>query len=88
MGKLLLWVVLIALAWLGWSLFRVSQRKAAARQRQAPPTRREPDADSPAPETMTRCARCGVYLPAGEALRSDAQDYCSPAHRDAGPHQS
>ena len=83
MGKLLLWVVLIALAWLGWTLFRVSQRKAQARERVAARPQPDLEAGSAQPESMTRCAKCGVYLPAGEALSEQGHDYCSAAHRDA-----
>ncbi|MGZ8290247.1 MAG: PP0621 family protein [Telluria sp.] len=31
-------------------------------------------------ESMSRCAHCGVYFPASEAVRADGLDYCSPAH--------
>lgn len=31
---------------------------------------------------MVRCARCGTYLPHGEALPSGDSYYCCTAHRD------
>ncbi|MBZ2207767.1 PP0621 family protein [Massilia soli] len=31
-------------------------------------------------ESMARCAHCGVYFPASEAVHADGLDYCSPAH--------
>lgn len=38
------------------------------------------------PLEMVRCAHCGVHLPSSEAIQADGRPYCSPAHRDAGPH--
>ena len=80
-GRLLMWLVLALLAW--WLLR--PRRKA----RPAPPPPGPATAAPAAPasvETMVDCARCGVHLPASEALR-DAQSrtYCCSAHRDAGP---
>ena len=38
------------------------------------------------PEAMIDCSRCGVHLPASEALRDAAgRPYCCAEHRDAGP---
>ena len=38
------------------------------------------------PLQMVSCARCGVHLPEGEALRDAAgRAYCSETHRRAGP---
>ncbi len=38
------------------------------------------------PEEMIDCARCGLHLPASEALRDSAgRPYCCAEHRDAGP---
>jgi uncharacterized protein len=34
---------------------------------------------------MVRCAHCGIHIPKNEALQRDGRDYCSAAHRDAGP---
>ena len=31
-------------------------------------------------ESMARCAHCGVYFPASEAVHADGLDYCSLAH--------
>lgn len=46
---------------------------------------REPDAPTPAPppgpQTMLRCAECGLHLPAGEALPGMGGVFCSAAHR-------
>ena len=41
--------------------------------------------DLPAKERMVPCARCGLYVPEGEALAREALFYCSEEHRLAGP---
>lgn len=72
---LLLVAVVLALAW--WS-----------RGRKGPAASGAPPAP-PAPQPMLRCARCGLHLPAADALR-DAQGrpYCGPAHLQQGPEAS
>ncbi|WP_088282377.1 PP0621 family protein [Ideonella sp. A 288] len=37
------------------------------------------------PQAMTRCAHCGLHLPAADAVVDGAQQYCSDAHRRLGP---
>jgi uncharacterized protein len=44
--------------------------------------RRQAPAEKPV-EDMVKCARCGIYLPAGESVSRDGKHYCSEAHRDA-----
>ena len=36
-------------------------------------------------ETMLECAHCGVFFPAGEAVRFDGAIYCSKAHAALPP---
>jgi uncharacterized protein len=71
-------VVVLALALLGWLLFGRS-RKRSQRSDGKPP---QPPTAS---EGMVACARCGVHLPASEALQVAGRSYCSASHRDAGP---
>jgi len=75
-ARLLLWLVLGFVAW--WLLR--PRRKLPPRADAAPAT-------PPVPaETMVDCARCGLHLPASEALPdAHGRTYCSSAHRDAGP---
>lgn len=46
---------------------------------------REPESRKPAPpaapQTMSRCAECGMHLPADEALPGKGGVFCSAAHR-------
>ena len=37
-----------------------------------------------APHAMARCARCGLHLPAADAVIDGASVYCSEAHRRLG----
>ncbi|MDD3448209.1 MAG: PP0621 family protein [Gammaproteobacteria bacterium] len=68
-------LALAIIAWLAWRFLR--------RRREGPrlPARRPPAA-VPA-EPMVRCAHCGVFVPATEALARDGQPFCCARHRDA-----
>lgn len=75
MGKILFWVVVVAVGWGAWSMIRLSQRKREQVERRA--EKREP-------ERIVACAKCGVHLPASEALHRGDAYYCCAEHRDAG----
>jgi uncharacterized protein len=80
MGKLLFWVVVIAVGYLAYKLMIVSQRKSEwAAKRSAGRA-----ADGAQGEPMRQCAHCGVHLPASESVSAGGRDYCSKEHRDAG----
>ena len=87
MAKILIWALVFAAVWLLWQ--KGSKRGGrsgggvgdAASRRAA----RGPAAPGAGAEPMLACARCGLHVPASEALRIGAQAYCSPEHRDAGP---
>lgn len=82
MGKLLFWVVVIAVLWFGMSLLRVSQRRAEQREVQR---RHEREADA-RPQRIVACAHCGLHLPWSEAVHgrgTDDSTYCCIEHRDA-----
>lgn len=94
MGKITLWLALAGLVWLGWTLWRLGQRRAESRRTAPPRHNQAPNeapqhhpsagADTPPPEPMLRCGHCGLYLPAADAVADKAgQSYCSTAHRDA-----
>lgn len=75
MTRILFWIALIVLVVFA---VRAKLRAIIARQQDAAPTPRAPT--PPQVESMARCAHCGVYFPASEAVHADGQDYCSPAH--------
>jgi uncharacterized protein len=80
-GKLLFWVVLIIAV-----LFvaRIAARMAAARQAgEQPKTRRSAPAPT-APESMVRCAHCGIHLPRSEAVLQNGLTWCSTEHAALG----
>ncbi|HEU4373147.1 MAG TPA: PP0621 family protein [Telluria sp.] len=72
MSRLLFW---LALAILVVMAIRSKLRSSSIQPPPSRPMPRQPEA-----ETMTRCAHCGLYFPASEAVRADGLDYCSPAH--------
>lgn len=70
---------LLILGLIFWLLYRMLSRlfdKPKQRQRVQKKT---PGTD------MVRCAHCGIHIPKNEALHSNGHDYCSEAHRNAGP---
>lgn len=83
MGKLLFWIVLIIAV-----LFvaRIAARMAAARQAgEQPKGRSQPAPANHAPESMVRCAHCGIHLPRSEAVLLNGHTWCSTEHSKLGP---
>ena len=52
----------------------------ARRGRPSEPEARKPPPPAP-PQTMLRCAECGMHLPADEALPGKGGVFCGAAHR-------
>ena len=76
MARLLVWILLIVGLW--WLM------RPRPRLPPGSPAARRPSARTP--EAMVDCARCGLHLPASEALRdADGRAYCCAEHRAAGP---
>lgn len=77
--KYLLVLIVVAVAvWL-WRRNRREEMKDQAAAR-----RPGPAAPPGAPQTMLRCAHCGLHLPAADALAGPGgRVYCSAAHRQA-----
>ncbi|WP_415034627.1 PP0621 family protein [Azonexus sp.] len=74
MLKYLLLLLVIWVVWWAWH----APRRPGSRPRAQKPPQKEGE------EKMLACARCGVYLPASEALPGpQGQYFCSPQHRDA-----
>ena len=65
--KYLLLLAALAVAYAVWRDRRASIGKPAA---------------PAAPQEMVVCARCGLHVPQGEALRLGQRNYCCAAHRD------
>jgi len=68
-AKFLLFIAVLAVI---YALVRASNRRG-----KPPPAARMP-------ESMTRCAHCGVHFPRAESLSEAGQDYCSEDHRRLG----
>ncbi len=63
-------IYLVGIALVVWILFRLAR---APRIRKAGP---------PRVDDMVRCARCGTFVPRGEAIRDGDRNYCCSQHRD------
>lgn len=77
MARLLIWLLLGGVVWWLW------------RSRQRPPATKTPRHGPPPARDalpMLRCHRCGVHLPAADAVTDAAgHAYCSLDHRRLGP---
>jgi len=82
MKYLLVLAVLWVAIWL-WRKNRREEMREAEREQAAARAQRPPAAPA-APQTMLRCAHCGVHLPASDAIAGPGETvYCSAAHRQA-----
>lgn len=77
MGRLLFVLLLVVAVLLWWK-----HRQRGARRDAAPPAPPAPPREPAGPETMVRCAECGVHLPASQALPGRGGVFCSQAHRE------
>ncbi|MGD9941593.1 MAG: PP0621 family protein [Burkholderiaceae bacterium] len=96
MGKLLSWVILIALVWIAFKLVQISQRKREAARRAAAQAfggegqGRDGAAGGGGQgaagrrsfgEPMVQCAHCGVFMPRSTALTAGDRFYCDGEHQ-------
>lgn len=87
MGKVLTWVLIGLILWGAWRLYTISQRRIERSRHDAGAAGGPHDGDGEpgrvaAPETMVKCAVCGLHLPGSEARWAAGRTYCSDAHRD------
>jgi uncharacterized protein len=69
------WLLLIAIVWVAYMLWRKGQAADTPRQGSAAPRTGEP-------QDMVCCPVCSVHLPRAEALPGpDGRLYCSQEHR-------
>ncbi|WP_158215249.1 PP0621 family protein [Candidimonas nitroreducens] len=81
MGKVLIWVLLILGGMLLARIMSQNNARQQSRPRQAPP---RPMPPVQAPETMVRCAHCGIHLPRSEAVLVQGKTWCSTEHAKLG----
>ena len=74
MTRILFWIALIVL------VVMAVRAKIRAMTPKDPGTANRAAREPAQVESMARCAHCGVYFPASEAVHADGLDYCSPAH--------
>lgn len=73
MSYLLRWLIVLAVAWIAFRLWRSATRRSV--------TDRKGSTTVP----LVRCAHCGTHVPAHEALERSGRHYCSLEHLNAGP---
>lgn len=71
------YLLVLAVVLVAFYLWRGNRRDS---MRAPPPP--APPRPLAAPETMARCAQCGMHLPETDAVTGRRGSYCSPAHRD------
>lgn len=76
---LVLLVVGIGL-WMLTARLRADRRRDQNRQGQRPPEQKKQQLPD-----MVACAKCGLHLPAVDALYQGPTPYCCAVHRDSGP---
>lgn len=79
------------LAVLFWGVVAWLVIRAFRRRRAVPPNAARVDASSEVsgaepvpPQTMVRCAHCGVHVPEADALADADMSFCSAEHRRLG----
>lgn len=97
MNRIVFWLAIVGFAFLVWRGMQLAQRKQRRwRDQRADESQRSSDATGQdqrnstpeqlaAGEAMLKCAHCGIYLPASEAIERRGLTYCSTEHRDARP---
>jgi uncharacterized protein len=92
-GKLLIWVVILTLAYIAWRVYVGKQRTATRREEgdgsegggRTDEAGRDRAGRLASPEAMMQCTVCGLHLPGSEALFSRGRVYCSAEHRESDP---
>lgn len=74
MGRILFFVLLAIVAYIGWQWMRRSALRDEARR----------DRQEASPQAMVGCAVCGLHLPRQEALVAGDRYYCCEEHRQRG----
>lgn len=70
MGRILFWLLIAAVAYLGYRWWRIKEQAIGRGARQRPQV-----------EAMVRCDVCGLNLPQSEAVGFGDRWYCSDEHR-------
>jgi uncharacterized protein len=84
-GKLAFWFIVIVG---GLIVARLLARQAGKESQPRPVRQAAPRSGSRnTPETMVRCAHCGIHLPRSEALLVGGKTWCSKEHAKLGAPQ-
>jgi len=82
MGKLLLWAIVVLAALIAMRLWthKNARHNARSQRRNA----NQPSHGTTPPESMVRCAYCGIHLPRSDALLQHGQLWCCAEHARLG----
>jgi hypothetical protein len=85
-GKIIFWIVVFFFVLLALRLVSIQKTRSDAKARRdaadakaANDARQHRRDDTPANETMIKCARCGVFVPKSNSLMSPAGAVCNDA---------
>lgn len=84
MGKLIFWAVVILAVLLVARILARHQQQNTTTPRAEPLPRKGSAPTMDQPETMVRCAHCGIHLPRSEALLLNGETWCSSEHAKLG----
>lgn len=79
MGRILFWILLGFVVYVGWRWWSAKQRIAGRRNDGT-----DPAAGADGIEAMVPCDVCGLNVPRSEALTGNGRWYCSDDHRQRG----
>jgi len=86
-GKLIFWAIIIVAALLAARLLARQHEKHNAEPKAGSLPRKETPPPMDQPETMVRCAHCGIHMPRSEALLLNGETWCSSEHAKLGQHR-
>jgi len=85
LGKILFWALLIIGALLIARILAHQNTRTTAQPRRA--RQQPPPAVGDNPESMVRCAHCGIHLPRSDAVLLEGRTWCSSEHARLGQRQ-
>jgi uncharacterized protein len=81
-GKIIFWIVVFFLVLLALRLVSVHKTRQDEKERRDDAEAKAPKKrdDTPAQETMVKCARCGVFLPKSNSIMTPKGPACNDAN--------
>jgi uncharacterized protein len=78
------YILLILLIFLIWKLIKILHRRSKESKKQKDNHPKDNRPLKPVPETLLRCAQCGIHVPKKEAIYSeDGRVFCCHSHKES-----